>query len=201
MVTYLSIGFFLVSLFRILSCQLDLYWRSSFMIFKRVCYFKKVKTTKAVHWNLLTHHLSRAEPHRAEGGRVGDACVDDAASEMPTFVSLTCEFVGQVLKRTGLQHFTPLPHFKMKYLHKKSYGFLMRSEDVARASVLKNEFTNQAARPAKLRDTFSRVFPGLGLRALQKVTDSPFLEDDFLKKIKHNLSNQYKELFPLATNL
>lgn len=77
---------------------------------------------------------------------------------MAVLVSRECELVGQVLARTfGRQHFTPLPRFKMKYLReKKIYGSSMRSEDFARSSVLKNEFTGPVASRASSLHGVSR---------------------------------------------
>lgn len=73
------------------------------------------------------------------------------ALTMPTLVSLERELVGQAsVGENRPSMFTPSPHFKMKYLReKKIYGFLMRSEDVARSSVLKNEFTGPVAGQAR----------------------------------------------------
>lgn len=39
--------------------------------------------------------------------------------EMPESGFLLGEFVGQMFERTPLEWFTPLPHIKMKHLHKE----------------------------------------------------------------------------------
>lgn len=51
----------------------------------------------------------------------------------------------------------------------------MRSEDVARSSVLKNEFTGPVASRASAPST---GFLGLGDRVLEKAMDFPFLEEN-----------------------